>query len=107
MGRRKRRRHRKRRRGPRGFSDRPWKWPYRLLCSAANIRGPEKRHVLNYFAFCISVSVAIGAGLGGGAIVASLLGLGVVGGALAGLVIAFLAFDLTAEWMARDRFYRP
>ena len=98
---------RRRRRRPRGFNDRPWKWPYELLFWATGIRGREKREVLNYFAFSISISVAVGAGLGGGAVIAGLLGLGIVGGIIAGLVIALLAFDLTTEWMMGDRFCRP
>ncbi len=101
------RRRRKRSRKPRGFSDRPWKWPYTFFFWSIGVGGSEKREVLNYFAWCISVSVAVAAGLGGGAIVAQMLNLGIVGGVLAGVTIAFLAFDLTAEYMMRDRFYRP
>ncbi len=101
------RHRRKRKRRPRGFSDGLWKWPYRFFFWSIGVGGSEKREILNYFAWCISVSVAAGIGLGGGAILAQMLDLGIVGGVLAGVTIAFLAFDLTAEYMMRDRFYRP
>ncbi len=103
MGRRRKRRKRR----PRGFSDRPWKWPYDLFFRATGIHGREKREVLNYFAWCISVSVAVGAGLAGGIIVGEFLGLGFVGGVPAGLIAACVAFGKTAEFMMRNRFYRP
>jgi len=102
-----RRRRRKRKRGPRGFGDRPWKWPYDLLLWATGVRGRQKRGLLNYFSVCISVSIGLGAGLVGGVVVADLLGLGAAIGIPAGLATGCVAFDLTAEHMRRDRFFRP
>ena len=98
---------RKRKEGPRGFGDRPWKWPYNLLLRATGIRGRQKRESLNYVSVCISASIGLAAGLVGGALVADLLGLGAAIGIPAGLAIGCVAFDLTAEHMHRDRFYRP
>ncbi len=101
------RRRRKRKRKPRGFGDRPWKWPYDLLLWATGVGGRQKRESLNYVSVWISASISLAAGLVGGVIVADLLGLGAAIGIPAGLATGCVAFDLTAEHMHRDRFYRP
>lgn len=105
MGRRGRRRRRGRGRRPRGFSDPLFRLPYDILFGMAGIRGRRKRHILNWFAWCIAASVAVVAGIVGGIIIGGYIG--PVGGVIGGIVVAGVAVQIAAEWMEKDRFYRP
>ncbi len=96
---------RKRRRRPQGFSERPFKSAYDMMLGKVGAKGPEKRKFFNDLALGVALSLGAAAGLGGYAFFAEILG--TAGGVVVGLLAATGGFALAADWMVRDRFYRP
>ncbi len=93
------------RRRPRGFSEKPVKPAWDLMLGGLGIRGREKREAFND----LSVKIATMAGLATCILttVAVEDSIGLVGGAVAGIVAGGAAFAIAAHVLVRDRYFRP
>ncbi len=96
---------RKKGRKPRGFSERPFKSAYDMMLGTFGVRGPEKREFFNDLSLYVSLSLGAVAGLGGYGFFAEILG--TAGAVIVGLLAAAGGFALVADYMAKDRYYRP
>lgn len=96
---------RKKGRRPRGFSERPFKSAYNMMLGRIGVKGPEKREFFNGLSLYVALSLGVVAGLGGYAFSAEILG--TAGGVIVALLAAAGGFSLVADWMARNRYYRP
>ena len=97
---------RRRKRRPRGFSDRSTKATFDAFSELSGIHGPAKRRVLNGFAMWIAASAALSTGFTGCMIVWE-NGHGIIWGWIAAFFIATFVFNAVMRWMAKDRYFRP
>ena len=96
---------RKRGRRPQGFSERPFKSAYNMMFSKFGVKGPEKREFFNDLSLYVALGLGATLGLVGYAVFAEILG--TVEGVIVGLLAAIGGFSIVADWMARDRYFRP
>ncbi len=96
---------RKRKRRPQGFSERPFKGAYNMMLGKLGVKGPEKRAFFNDLSLYVALSLGAVAGLGGYGFFVEILG--AAGGVIVGLLAAAGGFALVADYMAKDRYYRP
>ena len=96
---------RKRKRRPQGFSERPFKSTYHMMLGRFGVKGTEKREFFNDLALGVALALGAVAGLGGYAVFAEILG--TAGGVIVGLLAAIGGFLIVADWMERDRYFRP
>ncbi len=96
---------RKKGRKPRGFSERPFGSAYGMMLGKFGVKGPEKRVFFNDLSLYVALSLGVAAGLGGYGFFVEILG--TAGAAIVGLLAAAGGFALVADWMARDRYFRP
>ncbi len=96
---------RKRKRRPQGFSERPFKGAYNMMLGKLGVKGPEKRAFFNDMALGVALALGAVAGLVGYAVFAEILG--TAGGVVVGLLAAAGGFALVADYMERDRYFRP
>ena len=98
-------RRKEQKRKPKGFSERPFKSAYDMMLGKFGAKGPEKRKFFNDLALGVALALGTVTGLAGYAIFAEILG--TAGGVIVGLLAAVGGFSLVADWMERDRYFRP
>jgi len=98
---------RRRKRKPRGFSDRPWRGIYGPATKFLGSEGREKRGFLNTVSLWIAASIGISSAFTSCMVAAEPGGLGVVPSWIIGLAVGALAFNLAVNWLTKDRFLRP
>lgn len=98
---------RKRRKRPKGFSERGTKPAYDLFTNLIDVHGPEKRTLLNTFSIWIAAACSLVSGFTGCMVAVERTGLGVIGSWIVGVAIAAVVFNWAMGWLQRDRYYRP
>jgi hypothetical protein len=78
-----------------------------MFTNMIDVHGPEKRTLLNSFSVWIACSAAISSGFTGCFVAIETGGVGIVSGWIVGLVVGVIAFTVTANWLSKDRFFRP
>lgn len=96
---------RARERKPKGFSERPFKGAYNMIFRKFDVKGSEKKECFNDLALYMAIGIGVAAGLAAGALSAVILGAAV--GVIVGILAGIGAFSLAADWMVKDRFWRP
>jgi hypothetical protein len=90
-----------------GFSSPETKPLYDAFTNMIDVHGPEKRAMLNTFSMWIAFAAALSTGFGGCMFAIETGGVGIVAGWIIGLVVGAIAFNVVANWLASNRFFRP